>query len=122
MSPTLILQNTEKSSKEELEEFNAINHPSAEKRVILLIKKGTEGWNCPSLFATALIRELSSSDNFVLQSSTRCLRQVVGNQKPARIYLEKRNQEILDKQLVENFGTSLSQLSQQQTQMEELYI
>ena len=110
ISPSSILQNTEDSSRKEIEEFNNLNNPENQKRVILLIQKGTEGWNCPSLFATALIREVTSSNNFILQSSTRCLRQVAGNQKPARIYIESKNQRILNKELEENFGTNLTKL------------
>jgi len=39
------------------------------------VNKGTEGWNCPSLFACALARKLKKIQNFVLQASSRCLRQ-----------------------------------------------
>ena len=71
---------------------------------------GTEGWNCPSLFATALARKLKSSNNFVLQSASRCLRQVPGNTKKARIYLSKENVKILDMQLMETYGENLHTL------------
>ena len=96
-NPTLILKNTEKSSKKEIEEFNKLNDPNSQKRIILLIDKGKEGWNCPSLFACALIRDASSSNNFILQASTRCLRQVKANKERAKIYLSSKNIEILDK-------------------------
>ncbi len=108
--PLLILQNTEDASTQEKEDFRTLNNPANQKRVILLVQKGTEGWNCPSLFATALIREVKSSNNFILQSATRCLRQVVGNSKPARIYIESKNQRVLNKELEENFGTNLAKL------------
>jgi type III restriction enzyme len=58
-------------------------NPEAPERVLLLVNMGTEGWNCPSLFATALVRKLANSNNFVLQAATRCLRQVPGNRQPA---------------------------------------
>jgi type III restriction enzyme len=106
-SPTLILVNTQKSSKKEIEDFNKLNSPESQKRVVLLIDKGKEGWNCPSLFATALIREASSSNNFILQASTRCLRQVKENKERAKIYLSSKNIEILDKELQENFNISI---------------
>lgn len=112
LSPSLILRNTEDATAKELQEFSGLNDPNSQKRVILLVQKGTEGWNCPSLFATALIREVTSSNNFVLQSSTRCLRQVAGNHKPARIYLESKNQRTLIKELEENFAVTLNELSQ----------
>jgi len=108
-SPTLILVNTQKSSKKEIEDFNKLNSPDSQKRVILLIDKGKEGWNCPSLFATALIRDASSSNNFILQASTRCLRQVKENNERAKIYLSSRNIEILDKELQENFNISINE-------------
>jgi len=109
-NPSLILMNTQQSSKQEVDEFNRLNDPNASKRIILLVGKGTEGWNCPSLFATALIRELSSSNNFILQASTRCLRQVDGNNLPATIYIESHNQRILNDELQKTFNTNLHQL------------
>ena len=108
-SSTLILVNTQKSSPAEIDEFNQLNDPNNQKRILLLIGKGVEGWNCPSLFACALIKEQTTSSNFVLQASTRCLRQVEGNTHPAKIFLDTKNRFILDKELEENFGTTLGQ-------------
>jgi len=90
---------------------NRINDPSLPYRVFLLVNKGTEGWNCPSLFATALARKLRSSNNFVLQAASRCLRQVPGNKVKAKIYLSKDNVPILDSQLRETYGESLEDLN-----------
>lgn len=109
-SPTLILKNTQKSSAEEIREFNALNDSRAEKRIILLVGKGTEWWNCPSLFATALIREVGSSNNFVLQASTRCLRQVKGNNHLASIYLDSKNLRTLNNELEANFRIDVTML------------
>ncbi|MGQ0816082.1 MAG: hypothetical protein ACT4O1_16755 [Gemmatimonadota bacterium] len=97
---TIVLRNTSESSKEKIDAFNRLNEPAAPHRVILLVNKGTEGWTCPSLFACALIRKLSNANNFVLQAATRCLRQVPGNDRNARIYLTKNNESVLDKQLM----------------------
>lgn len=119
-SPSLILVNTQRSSKKDIDDFNRLNDPDATKRIILLIDKGVEGWNCPSLFATALIRELASSNNFVLQASTRCLRQVDGNNLPATIYVEKHNQLILNKELQKTFGTSLIDLKNIEPKKKEI--
>ena len=80
-------------------------------RIILLVNMGTEGWNCPSLFACGLVRKLKSSNNFVLQAATRCLRQVPGNTMPARVYVSKGNRPILEKQLTETYGTTIADLS-----------
>jgi type III restriction enzyme len=47
-------------------------------------EQGDQGWNCPSLFATALARRLRTSNNFVLQAATRCLRQFPGRAERKR--------------------------------------
>ena len=121
-SPTQILVNTQKSSQADIDEFNQLNDPDSQKRILLLIGKGVEGWNCPSLFACALIKEQTTSSNFVLQASTRCLRQVEGNMHPAKIFLDTKNRLILDKELEENFGTTLGRLSGHTAETEEVEI
>ncbi len=109
-SPAVCLRNTSQSRQEDVDAFNRLNDPGAPHRVILLVNKGTEGWNCPSLFACALARRLRSSNNFVLQAATRCLRQVPGNAMKARIYLSRENRVILDRQLQETYGESIADL------------
>ena len=94
----------------------------AKSVLFCLSAKGKKGWNCPSLFACALIKEQTASSNFVLQASTRCLRQVEGNTRPARIFLDTKNRDILDKQLEENFGTSIRELRGQDSETEEVVI
>lgn len=113
-SPALCLVNTSDDSltkKADIDAFNRLNDPTATHRVILLVNKGTEGWNCPSLFACALARKLKKSNNFVLQAATRCLRQVPGNAEKARVYLSTDNFTILDKQLQETFGETIADLN-----------
>jgi len=74
-SPTLCLRNTNESTKDEIDAFNRLNDPVSIHRVILLVGKGTEGWNCPSLYACALARQIRSSNNLVLQAASRaCVR------------------------------------------------
>ena len=107
--PALCLENTTKSSTDEVDAFNRLNDPDAPHRVMLLVNKGTEGWDCPSLFACALARKLTST-NFVLQAATRCLRQVTGNTRKARVYLSSENIAILERQLRENYGERLNDL------------
>ena len=119
-STTQILVNTQKSSPQEVDEFNRLNDSDSQKRIILLIGKGTEGWNCPSLFACALIKEQTTSSNFILQASTRCLRQVKGNTRTAKIFLDTKNSTILDKELQANFGTTLGELRTQDAETEEV--
>lgn len=109
-SPVILLTNTSKSSKQEIEAFNRLNDPLSSHRVILLVNKGTEGWNCPSLFACALARKLKNSNNFVLQAATRCLREITGNNTKASIYLSMDNRAVLDKQLQETYGETLDDL------------
>jgi hypothetical protein len=106
----LVLRNTSNSTEAEIAAFNRLNDPEARHRVILLVNKGTEGWNCPSLFACALARKIQSSRNFVLQASTRCLRQVLGNTRKARIYLSSDNRATLDRQLQETYGETIGDL------------
>ncbi len=90
---------------------NRINDPYLPYRVFLLVNKGTEGWNCLSLFATALARELKGSNNFCLQAASRCLRQTPGNTHKAKIYLSRENVRILDAQLKEVYGETLQGLN-----------
>ena len=121
--PSIVLPVHNKSPEEVKDLFdNRINDPNLTYRVFLLVNKGTEGWNCLSLFATALARKLTSSNNFVLQASSRCLRQVIGNTQKAKIYLSKDNISILDHQLQETFGESLDDLNRAETDMVPLKI
>lgn len=113
-SPALCLVNTSDDTltkQVDIDAFNRLNDPSSPHRVIMLVNKGTEGWNCPSLFACALVRRLTASNNFVLQAASRCLRQVPGNTYKARIYLSQDNFEILDQQLQETYGETINDLN-----------
>ena len=114
LSPTQCLVNTSDNTltkTADIDAFNRLNDPSSPHRVILLVNKGTEGWNCPSLFACALARKLRTSNNFVLQAATRCLRQVPGNDRKARVYLSSDNFGILDRQLQETYGERIEDLN-----------
>lgn len=116
ISTDIVVVNTEKSTKDEIAEFNNINNVDSTKRVLLLIKKGMEGFDCPSLFATAIIRGASTSSNYILQSSTRCLRNIFGEDINATIYIDKDNEKILEKALQENEGVTVNELNNQKTQ------
>lgn len=105
---------SDKETKREL--YRLSGDPSSPYRVILLVNMGTEGWNCPSLFACGLVRKLKTSNNFVLQAATRCLRQVPGNTTPARVYVSKGNRSVLQKQLEETYGTTIEDLNREQTE------
>jgi hypothetical protein len=109
-----------KSTEEVRREFYRVaSDPASPYRVILLVNMGTEGWNCPSLFACGLVRKLRSSNNFVLQAATRCLRQVPGNTRPARVYVARSNKSVLAKQLEETYGTTLQELDGQHAERVE---
>lgn len=114
-----------KSSESDRDIFiNRINDKNLPYRVFLLVGMGKEGWNCPSLFACCLARDLGNSSNFVLQASTRCLRQIENNKHSARIYLSQKNEEILNKQLKETYGeeSSINNLQNEQNNYKEIKI
>lgn len=112
LDPSLALEVHNESKKEIKDLFdNRINDPYLSYRIFLLVNKGTEGWNCLSLYATALARELKGSNNFCLQAASRCLRQTSGNIHKAKIYLSEQNVKILDSQLKETYGETLQELN-----------
>ena len=120
--PTLMLVNTQTANVHEIDEFNRLNDPNNQKRVILLISKGVEGWNCPSLYACALIKEQRTTNNFILQASTRCLRQKEGNKHPAKVFLDTKNRDALNRQLTDNFGINLRELRRHDTESREVVL
>jgi len=94
-------------------EFARLDTPESDKQFVLLVNKGTEGWNCKSLVAVALYKN-STSNNFVLQASCRCLRRIGDNSVKARIFLSDENYQVLDRELKNNFSTSIASLSGKQ--------
>ena len=103
-----ITENHSEATKDEIEEFKKLDTKESEKQIILLVSKGTEGWNCKSLFATALYRK--PPEIFTLQATTRCLRAIGDNSKKAKIFLSKKNYLILDNELKKNFDIDISDL------------
>ncbi|KKU95514.1 MAG: Type III restriction protein res subunit [Parcubacteria group bacterium GW2011_GWC2_48_17] len=101
-------------AEENKEEFLNCDTIESKKQFILLVGKGTEGWNCRSLVACALYRKPKSAI-FVLQSSTRCLRSIGDNSTLGSIFLSEENYRILDKELRNNFATTIEELSAQET-------
>ncbi|MBW6484591.1 MAG: DEAD/DEAH box helicase family protein [Syntrophobacterales bacterium] len=90
--------------------FHNLDQPHIGKRVILLVAIGTEGWDCKSLTAVALPRR-ETTKNFVLQTTCRCLREVVSaKDETALIALGEGNYETLDKELKENYALSIADL------------
>jgi len=110
---TLILEHhTGHESKADFDRFKFKDSPH---RIALLVDRGVEGWDVPALFACALARKLKTSNNFVLQAASRCLRQIPGNTTPARIYLTRDNYGILDRQLQETYGETIGALENAQS-------
>jgi len=102
--------------KENLALFHNLDKPYSDKRVVLLVAVGKEGWDCKSLTAVALPRQ-KTTKNFVLQTTCRCLREVEDAEKEkALIYLAKSNYETLDKELGENYRLKISDLRLKQAE------
>ena len=96
--------------KENLAIFNNLDKPYSDKRIVLLVAVGTEGWDCKSLTGVVLPRQ-TTTKNFVLQTTCRCLREVDDSSKEkALIYLEPGNYETLDNELKENYNLSINDL------------
>ncbi|MCB0062430.1 MAG: DEAD/DEAH box helicase family protein, partial [Caldilineaceae bacterium] len=112
-APTLLLEHhTHCDNKGDFDRFHTRHSPH---RIVLLVDRGVEGWDVPALFACALVRKLKSSNNFLLQAASRCLRQVPGNTHSARIYLSAENQKILARQLRNTYGNTLTDVTTART-------
>lgn len=98
------------TSNDDIRDFNRLDTPGSEKRFILLVGKGKEGWNCRSLFGVALYRK-PRSKIFVLQSTMRCLRSIGEAQQTGHVYLSEENREILDDELQQNFRVSIEDIT-----------
>ena len=86
--------------KENSLEFESLNTPLSKKRIILLVGIGKEGWDCSSLTGVILSQKGDCPTKMVLQTTCRCLRQVVkGNPETALIYLNQDNEKLLSGQL-----------------------
>lgn len=99
-----------KTSEDALFEFSMLDSPLSQKRVILLVGIGREGWNCKSLTGVILSQRNSCPQNMVLQISCRCLREVDSARKEtALIWLNKFNADKLNKQLQEQQYTTITE-------------
>lgn len=86
--------------KENSLEFESLNTPLSKKRIILLVGIGKEGWDCSSLTGVILSQKGDCPTKMVLQTTCRCLRQVVkGKHETALIYLNQDNEKLLSAQL-----------------------
>lgn len=99
-----------KIPKENLALFNNLDKPYSEKRVVLLVAVGTEGWDCRSLTGVVLPRQ-KTTKNFVLQTTCRCLREVEkAKDEKAMVFLEPGNYDTLDNELRENYQLTIADL------------
>ena len=91
-------------------EFSTLDSPTSNKRIILLVGIGREGWNCKSLTGVILSQRNSCPQNMVLQISCRCLREVDNARKEtALIWLNKFNADKLNQQLQEQQYTTITE-------------
>lgn len=101
------------TKSEDIRDFNnldVVGTAGSQKRILLLVNKGREGWNCRSLFSVAMYRS-PKSKVFVLQATMRCLRQITTEQQRAMVFLSKDNLDILEDELAQNFNMTIDDLS-----------
>ena len=80
--------------------FTMLDSSSSKVRIILLVQIGKEGWDCKSLTGVILPHEGACHKNMVLQTSCRCLRQVIrGEREKALIWMNKWNADKLNREL-----------------------
>ena len=94
------------------EEFASLDTVLSRKRIVLLAQIGKEGWDCKSLTGVVLPQQGACPTNMVLQTSCRCLRQVIKNEEEtAIVWLNKHNADILNRQLQQQQNISISELN-----------
>ena len=96
------------------QDYSSLDSPLSKYRVILLVAIGTEGWDCKSLSSVVLPRKMdkSSSKNFVLQTTCRCLREVDNaKQEKALICLNSENYNILNNEINSNYHLSINDIN-----------
>ena len=91
-------------------QFDTLDTSLSKIRIVLLVQIGKEGWDCRSLTGIILSQEGDCPKNMVLQTSCRCLRQVVKDKmETAIIYLNQDNAEKLESQLKQQHHISLQE-------------
>lgn len=93
-------------------QFDTLDKEISKIRIVLLVQIGKEGWDCRSLTGIILSQEGDCPTNMVLQTSCRCLRQVIkDNPETALIYLNESNAQKLNVQLEKQHHISLKEFS-----------
>ena len=79
----------------------------------MLVEIGKEGWDCSSLTGVILSQKGDCPTKMVLQTTCRCLRQVIkGNKETALIYLNQDNEKLLSGQLKKTQHTTLKEFQE----------
>lgn len=93
-------------------EFASLDTNLSKVKVVLLAQIGKEGWDCKSLTSVILPQKGVCPQNMVLQTSCRCLRQVVkGSKEAALIWLNEDNAKMLNRELDKQQHTSIGELN-----------
>lgn len=93
-------------------QFEILDKSISHIRIVLLVQIGKEGWDCRSLTGIILSQEGDCPTNMVLQTSCRCLRQVIKrNPETALIYLNESNAAKLNMQLEKQYHITLKEFS-----------
>lgn len=94
-------------------QFDSLDTSLSKIRIILLVQIGKEGWNCRSLTGIILSQEGDCPKNMVLQTSCRCLRQVVKDEpETALVYLNEDNAKKLESQLQQQHHISIKEFTE----------
>ena len=90
--------------------FASLDTSLSHIKIILLVQIGKEGWDCKSLTGVILPQKGACPTNMVLQTSCRCLRQVVRHEhETALIWLNAFNAEKLNRQLFQQQNITLQE-------------
>lgn len=93
-------------------EFASLDTNLSKVKIVLLAQIGKEGWDCKSLTSVILPQKGACPQNMVLQTSCRCLRQVVkNNRETALIWLNEDNAKTLNRELYKQQNTSIEELN-----------
>ena len=93
-------------------EFASLDTYLSKVKIVLLAQIGKEGWDCKSLTSVILPQKGACPQNMVLQTSCRCLRQVVKkSRETALIWLNDDNAKTLNKELDKQQHTSIEELN-----------
>lgn len=116
-----ILVNHSEVDDDAVRRFRELDKPWSPHQFILLVGRGTEGWNCRSLFSTTFFRR-PHSRIFLLQSSMRCLRAIGDMPQTASVFLSTENRVTLEREIQNNLGISMGALERHKTEGKRIVI